>query len=327
MSHADSNSPAARDRLPVCLAILGPTCSGKSSVAFELANKLDAEIISCDSMQVYRGMDIGTATPAADMLEAIPHHLVNELDISERFDAYRFVRAARRVLQEIAARNPGKPVILAGGTGLYAKALIYDYEMQPSDPGVYSEIVNEYADGAGEQALRDELAGAASGIPPEKLCNPRRLLRAVEILRLGGDPTAKPAHNSPVKPLPNFKQYVLLPAKDDLDQAIHRRTRRMLNEGWIPETERLLDAGLLRTPTARQALGYPEVASYIRGLIPDLDSLHDEIVRRTRQYARKQRTWFRRQHPGAFILPFQSGVSREDVATGILSDSTAFLAL
>lgn len=263
-----------------------------------VAETLGGEIVSCDSMQVYRGLDIGTAKPTPDEMRRIPHHLIDILDLWQPWDANRFVQAAETALAGIADKE--KPAILAGGTGLYARALIYGFSLQPSDPATFAQVCREYEAG-GEAALKLELLAAGGDLHPDILKNWRRLVRAVEILRLTGQ---LPRSSKDDSPRSGFRQFVLLPSMELLRWRIRQRTEMMLAQGWIDETRHLLAAGLEQAPTARQALGYPEIADYLRQGGKEQDALLEGLVLRTVQYARRQRTWFRHQHPGAILLEF-----------------------
>ncbi|MCF7855398.1 MAG: tRNA (adenosine(37)-N6)-dimethylallyltransferase MiaA [Candidatus Pacebacteria bacterium] len=314
MLNNDPRTILSEVRKPFCLALLGPTCSGKTSVALELAERMQAEIISCDSMQIYRGMDIGTAKPSSIDRAHIPHHLIDVLPISERYTADRFVHAARRVLQTV--HEKGSVALLVGGTGMYAKALIYDYDFQPSDPAVYRKIEEEYSSRGGPRRLVAELHRASPTIDGDVLENPRRLLRAVEVLRLTGHPPS-PRRKVRCEALPAFRQYILLPSMRRMRACIEKRTVHMLSDGWIEETEDLLACGFDNAPTARHALGYSHIADYLRGVIETQDELRRKIVGATVKYCRRQRTWFRRQHPGAAFLTIRDDCEVGDIAAGL----------
>lgn len=304
----------------LCVAILGPTCSGKSDVAMAVAESIGGEIISCDSMQIYRGMTIGTAAPISADARRIPHHLVGELDIDQPYDAHRFMLKARRVLAKLAGRR--KPAVLVGGTGMYAKALIYGYRMYPSDPTVFAAVSRECAEDNGPNRLREELQRHADNVSPDTLGNPRRLVRAVEILRLTGEVPGATAAARSKRPAPPWLQFILLPAADRQRACIEQRTDRMLKAGWIDEVRALIGQNFLHSPTARQALGYADIAQWIEADSPvsGLQAVRDTIVRATVRYARRQRTWFRRQHPGAFHLPLRRAVTAVDIAAAILAE-------
>lgn len=289
----------------VCLAILGPTASGKSAVALHLARRLGAEIISCDSMQVYRGLDIGTAKPTPAEREMVCHHLIDCLDLDAPYDASRFAEAARQSLAAIAGR--GRRALLVGGSGLYARALIYGFNMLPADRTLAACLVAEWKAPGGQARLTAELEAAVSDrqqIPAEIYLNPRRLLRACEVLRLTGSPPWELTDRQ-ATPDPRFRQYCLLPEFGLLRERIRQRTVAMLEAGWVAEALRAEQAGLLTSPTARQALGYRDIlaAWHQQPPLPPA-ALTELLTNRTIQYARRQMTWFRRQHPGAVLIEF-----------------------
>ena len=286
-----------------CVAVLGPTCCWKSEVGLRLAEACGGEIVSCDSMQIYRGLPIGTAQPDAAELARAPHHLIAELDIHEPYDANRFVQRAKRVLDDISKR--GKTAYLVGGTGLYARSLIYGFELLPADPAVFKALEAELAADGGREKLLERLAAYGDAIPEDVRLNPRRLLRACEVLSLTGKPPWVQAKKFD-KPDPAFRQFCLIPVLSMLKERIRRRTARMLENGWLEEAEWADSQGLLQTPTARQALGYAEVIDYLRhGLKGGLPALCEILTNRTVQYARRQLTWFKHQHPGAQLIEIE----------------------
>ncbi len=286
-----------------CVAILGPTCCWKSEVGLRLAEACGGEIVSCDSMQIYRGLPIGTAQPSAAELARAPHHLIAELDIHEPYDANRFVQRAKRVLDDISAR--GKTAFLVGGTGLYARSLIYGFELLPADPAVFKALEAELAMEGGRERLMERLAAYGDTIPEDVRLNPRRLLRACEVLSLTGKPPWVQAKKFD-KPDPTYRQYCLIPVLSMLKERIRRRTALMLERGWLEEADWADRNGLLQTPTARQALGYAEVIDYLRhGLKGGLPALCEILTNRTVQYARRQLTWFKHQHPGAQLIEIE----------------------
>ena len=286
-----------------CVAILGPTCCWKSEVGLRLAEACGGEIVSCDSMQIYRGLPIGTAQPSAAELARAPHHLIAELDIHEPYDANRFVQRAKRVLDDISAR--GKMAFLVGGTGLYARSLIYGFELLPAEPTVFKALEAELAMDGGRERLMERLAAYGDTIPEDVRLNPRRLLRACEVLSLTGKPPWVQAKKFD-KPDPAYRQYCLIPVLSMLKERIRRRTALMLERGWLEEADWADRNGLLQTPTARQALGYAEVIDYLRhGLKGGLPALCEILTNRTVQYARRQLTWFKHQHPGAQLIEIE----------------------
>ncbi|MCQ2396555.1 MAG: tRNA (adenosine(37)-N6)-dimethylallyltransferase MiaA [Lentisphaeria bacterium] len=284
------------------LVIMGPTCSWKSAVAARLARKLDGEVVSFDSMQVYKGLPIGTAQPGPDELSLAPHHLVDCLEISEVWNVNLFVPKALEVISEIASR--GRTAVLAGGTGLYARALVYGFSLMPSDPEIAESLRAESATPDGCARLREELA-AAGEIPEDIARNPRHLARAVEVFRITGTPPweLKKRNEEPQK---GFRQFCILPDLTKLKERIRKRTDAMLERGWIQECERALENGLATAPTAWQALGYRDIAQWLEnGRVGGLDAIREILSNRTIQYARRQLTWFKHQHPGAVLIDVQ----------------------
>ena len=298
------------------IGLFGPTCAWKSSSGLQLAAALGGEIISCDSMQVYEGMDVGTSTPSEEERARVPHHFVSDRPIEASVDAYAFAREAEQCVQDIRGRG-GCPLVV-GGTGLYAKALMYRLTMFPAEKSLFRALEEILSQKGGREVLLDELARNAgeNGIPDDVRLNPRRLLRAVEVLRLTGLPPWRHARKQ--TPRDDFVQIILLPDIAVLRPRIRKRTREMLEQGWIEETRRLLDRGLLTTPTARQALGYAEVADYLAGRVRSLDELDDIIARKTLRFARRQRTWFRHQHPGAKRIVVQRATDSQELCRIIL---------
>lgn len=296
--------------MPV-LVILGPTASGKSALALSFAERMGGELVSCDSMQVYRDLPIGTAQPTKAERARIPHHLVGCLGLQEPWNANLFVPAAQKLCAQIAAR--GKTPIIVGGTGLYARALCYDFQLLPSDAALAAELRLASATPEGCALLRKELSAAGS-LPEDLRRNPRHLARAVEVYRLTGQAPWRLRHRAET-PLPGFRQVCLLPDFDVLKQRIRLRTKEMLANGWIEETRRALGNGLEKAPTAWQALGYRDIARYLAGNGPASEAeLAETLANRTIQYARRQLTWFRHQHPGALMIPFQA------FSTGLLDE-------
>lgn len=284
------------------LVIMGPTCSWKSAVAARLAKELDGEVISFDSMQVYRGLHIGTAQPSDEELSLAPHHLVNCLNLDQPWNVNLFVPEATALISRIASR--GKRAILAGGTGLYARALVYGFSLMPSDPEIAESLRQESATPEGCDRLRAELS-AAGELPEDIARNPRHLARAVEVFRLTGTPPweLKKRNEAPQE---GFRQFCILPDLTLLKERIRLRTSIMLEKGWIRECEAALENGLAKTPTAWQALGYRDIAQWLEnGRQGGLQTLRETLANRTIQYARRQITWFKHQHPGAFYIPVQ----------------------
>jgi tRNA dimethylallyltransferase len=280
--------------LKSAVVLAGPTASGKSEVAILLAEQLGGEIVSVDSMQVYRGMDIGTAKPSPAERRRVPHHLIDIVDVTEPFDAARFVEAAQTVLLEIHAR--GKCAVLCGGTGLYFHALFAGVGSAPAgDPELRREL---------EQARLEELLRELAERDPAAYAkidrqNPRRVIRAVEVIRQTGRLFSEQKSDwESRKSIPHV--FALRRAPADLHKRINDRVEAMFGAGLLEETQRLLANGLAQNRTAMQALGYRQVVEHLRGERP-LDETIALIKLRTRQFAKRQMTWFRHQLQPAWV--------------------------
>ncbi|MBA4148034.1 MAG: tRNA (adenosine(37)-N6)-dimethylallyltransferase MiaA [Verrucomicrobia bacterium] len=279
----------AQTPLPVFIA--GPTASGKSALALALAERLNGEIISVDSMQVYRGLDIGTAKPTPAERDTVRHHLIDVAELSEPFDAAKFCELARAATSEIQAR--GKAPIFCGGTGLYFKAFLEGLgEAPPSDEQLRTELEQTPL----EELLRELQSKDPITFEQVDRQNSRRVVRALEVIRLTGKPFSEQRSawqkTTEKKPAPNFFGLQREPA--DLHERINRRVDQMFAKGLVVETERLLKAGLDQNKTAMQAIGYRQVVEHLRGE-RNLPETVDVIKIKTRQYAKRQMTWFRGQ--------------------------------
>ena len=289
--------PATLSR-PV-LMIAGPTASGKSEIALILAGRLPGEIVSVDSMQVYRGMDLGTAKPSADEQRAARHHLIDVAECNETFDAARFVSLAREAIDHIGGRQ--RVPILCGGTGLYFKALREGLgEAPPANPSLRAELERIPI-----SLLLEELA-AKDPATFQRIDrkNPRRIVRAVEVLRVSGQPHSRQraAWFSPLegasKDAPAI--FVLRRESQDLHSRINARVDRMFAAGLVAETRGLLARGLEQNRTAMQAIGYRQVVEHLQGKrsLPETIAL---VKTKTSQFAKRQMTWYRRQLPVCWI--------------------------
>jgi tRNA dimethylallyltransferase len=278
------------------LALVGCTASGKSALALAVARAAgDAEIVSLDSMQVYRGMDVGTAKPTAAELASVPYHLVDVVDPDADWSVRATQDAAAAAIAGIEAR--GKRALLVGGTGLYVRAVVDGLVVPARDIAVRARLETETSDGRGLAAAYARLAAAdpvaAARIEP---ANRRRIVRALEVIETSGRPFSSfgpglAAYGPPA--VDTALVGVWLP-RAELGHRITARFRTMREQGLVDEVRGLAarPAGLSRT--AGQALGYKEVLAYLAGDIATLDEALDLAVRRTRQFARRQRMWFRR---------------------------------
>ena len=274
---------------PVSLA--GPTAVGKSAIALLLAEKIGGEIISADSMQVYRGLDIGTAKPTPAERTRVPHHLLDVCDLQEAFDAAQFIRLAQKAVAEIQSR--GRTPIFCGGTGLYFKAFRDGLGEAPAtDAKLRSEL---------EAAPLESLLAELRERDPatfEKIDrqNPRRVVRAVEVIRLTGKPFSEQRSNwNPESRIqdPESRFFCFTRAAEDLQRRINIRVDEMFRRGLVAETEQLLKHGLAENKFAMQAIGYRQVVEHLRGE-RDLAETIELVQIRTRQFAKRQLTWFRR---------------------------------
>ena len=302
---------------PRLLAIVGPTATGKSNAAITAAEQLSAEIVSVDSMTVYRGMDVGTAKPSLEDRRRVPHHLFDVADPSEDFSVARYQELARSALPTIASR--GRATLLVGGTGLYFRAVVDDLAFPPTDPDVRGTLERE-AEVVGVEAMHRRLAQldpiAAGKIEHGNL---RRTVRALEVAAVTGRPFSSFAED--------WEQFASDPVRVagvDMEPAILRarietRVRTQLDSGLLEETRRLLDAGPLSS-TARQAIGYAEAIELVSGRIT-LDEAAARIVRRSRHLARRQLSWFRRDPRIRWFHADERGaVSVIDEVIGYLRD-------
>ena len=275
--------------LPRTILIAGPTAVGKSEIALRLAGQLGGEIISVDSMQVYRGLDIGTAKPSPTERIRVPHHLIDICDLTESFDAAQFARLAHRAVAEIQSR--GRVPVLCGGTGLYFKAFLDGLGEAPSaDAKLRAEL-----EATPLKTLLEELH-ERDPAAYEKIDrkNPRRVIRAVEVIRLTGKPFSKVHSPQPTVHSPKSNFFCLTRSSDDLRKRIDARVDAMFACGLVDEMRELLKRGLEQNKTAMQAIGYRQVVEHLRGERSLKETI--ELVKiRTRQFAKRQLTWFRAQ--------------------------------
>ena len=285
------------------LAVLGSTASGKSALAVELAVALSGEVVNADALQLYRGMDVGTAKTPPGERRGVPHHLLEELDVAQDASVSAFQRRARALVAEVDGR--GRVPVLVGGSGLYVRAVLDDLRFPGTDPAVRARLEDEArADGA--EALHARLAAldpaAAAALPP---ANVRRVVRALEVVTLTGQPfrTALP---EPVPVVPAVRLAVDVPLPE-LDARIAVRTAAMFDAGLVAEVRALRRRGLDRGRTARRAVGYAQVlAAMDDGRDPGAPEVRAEVERATRRLARRQRAWLRRD-PHVVALPAGPG--------------------
>jgi tRNA dimethylallyltransferase len=276
---------------------VGPTASGKSAYAIRLAKELDGEVISGDSMQIYRGMDVGTAKASAEEQQGIPHHLLDVAEITEGFSAGRFMELAAEKIAEIHSR--GKTPIICGGTGLYIELLLTGKQLSENtaDEKLREELL-QFANEHGNEALHARLLKldpkSAENIHPN---NVKRVVRALEIALTTGSTKSEADEKSKEGENPYAPTIIRLTygERAKLYEKINLRVRRMFEMGLEEEVRALCEKGLRETPTASQAIGYKEFYPYFDGEIP-LAQVEEDICRNTRRYAKRQETWFSRMH-------------------------------
>jgi tRNA dimethylallyltransferase len=283
---------------PPPVAIVGTTASGKSALALDLARRRgDVELVSVDSMQVYRGMDIGTAKPTAAEQAEVRHHVIDVVDPWEPFEVHSFQHAVAAALADIAER--GQRAVLVGGTGLYLQAVIDGFEIPGRYPSVAAELDAEPEDDATTIAMHGRLAAldplAASRMEPT---NRRRIVRALEVTLGSGRPFSSYGPGVGARPASPILQIGVRRPAEVVADRIEARYHQQLADGFLDEVERLR-AGPALSRTASQALGYRELLGHLDARAvgasePTLDAAVDEAIRRTRAFARRQRAWFRR---------------------------------
>jgi tRNA dimethylallyltransferase len=274
---------------PPVVAVVGPTATGKTALAVALARRLRGEVINADSMQLYRGMDIGTAKPSPAERDGVPHHLLDLWHVREAASVADYRQRARAEIDRL--RAAGTLPLLVGGSGLYVRAVLDELEFPGTDATVRARLEGELAD-VGPAALHDRLAAldpaAAAAVLPT---NGRRIVRALEVIELTGGPFRA----SLPEPRPHYPAVVVGLDRDSvqLDERIALRVDRMWAAGFVDEVVALAGDGLRDGPTASRALGYAQVLAQLDGeLTPD--EAREGTVRTTRRFVRRQRSWFRR---------------------------------
>lgn len=291
-----ADQPSARRRDPPrFLALVGPTAAGKTRLSMALAEVLDAEIVSMDSRQVYRGMDVGTAKPSLRERARAPHHGLDLLDPDESYSAGAFARDARRWIREIRSR--GRVPLLVGGTGFYLKAVMEPLFREPPMDDDRRDRLRAYL----EELDRETLESWVSALDPHRFevaaeGGRQRLIRALEVPFLTGRPLTEWHEEDRGREGVSGMVAILTLDRDELDRRIRARAERMVEEGLLEEVSRLLDAGYERDDPGLTGAGYREMIDHLSGTL-GLDDAVDRMEVRTRQYSRRQLTWFRNQAP------------------------------
>ena len=289
------------------IVICGATAIGKSDLAVALAQQIDAEIINADSMQLYKGMDIGTAKITIDERKGIAHHMMDLLDVSQDANVAWYQEKARAVISEIHERN--KDAIIVGGTGLYIKAILDELNFPDTDPVVRAELELEFATkGIAPLFERLEKLDPAAALAIDK-ANSRRVIRALEVIKITGKPFTANLPREESSRYPFAQQFGLVMDRDTLSERISIRVDRMWEQGLVQEAHTLLQAGIMQGTTAQRALGYAQVIAQIEGKVSQ-EEAQEETKRATRQYARRQETWFSRDDRITWISPVQNSLER-----------------
>ena len=279
--------------------LTGPTAVGKTELALRWAETHDAEIVSCDALLFYRGMDIGTAKPTAEERARVPHHLIDLCEVREGMDVAHYVTKARSVVADIVAR--GRKVLVAGGSGFYLKAFFSPVADAVAVSAELRAVIERKLAAEGLTALVAELHGLnPDGLGGLDMDNPRRVTRALERCRASGKTILELAAEFAHQPAPFAGWRVVCTRLDrereELDRRIMARVDAMLAAGLVAEVTRLRAAGLEENPSAARAIGYRETLAMLDGVLPEAE-LAAEIVKNTRALVKKQRTWFRTQLP------------------------------
>jgi len=278
---------------PRLTIILGCTACGKGSIARALAARIDGEILSLDSMKIYRGMDIGTAKPTPETRAQVPHHLIDIADPGEDFSVARFLDHADRVINDLHARE--KPILAVGGTALYIKALTEGlFDGPPADPALRAQL-HRQADAEGTFALHQRLQEVDPTTAERVHVNDRRrIVRALEVYELTGQPISSfQTQWTDPQPTYDIEMIGLRRERDEQSRRINRRVHKMIDAGLVQEVEALLARDKPLSTTARQALGYAEIIAHLNGELA-LEDAVERIKIHTRRFAKAQRTWFKR---------------------------------
>ena len=288
---------------PKVIVICGPTASGKTALSIELAKKINGEIISSDSMQIYKYMDIGTAKTTQEEMQGIKHYLLDFVEPSQRYSVAEFKKDAEKTIEEILQK--GKTPIIVGGTGLYVDSLIYGIEYQTIEfDEQYRKQLEERVEKEGLETLYNE----AKKIDPQaiekiSLNDKKRILRILEIYKATGKNKTEQEIESRKNGVKyDYKVFAINMDREKLYERINKRVDIMIENGLIEEVEKLLEK-YKEFPTAMQGLGYKEVVEYLQGKVSE-EEMIENIKRETRRYAKRQLTWFRKNKQTIWIEPY-----------------------
>lgn len=296
------------------IIICGATATGKSDLAVSLAKEINAEVVNADSMQLYKGMDIGTAKLTTAERNGIAHHLIDILDIKDDANVAWYQQIAREKIDQIL--SSGKSVVVVGGTGLYIKAILDDLNFPDTDPVVRQKITDE-AERLGNDVMHERLAkldpAASLAIPKENI---RRVIRALEVIELTGKPFTANLPRQESSKYPDAKQFGLVLDRENLDEKIDKRVEDMWTKGFAREVSILMTQGLEQAGTAKKALGYIQIMNYLNGE-SDEAFAKEETKRVTRAYARRQETWFSKDERIKWLAPESNSARLEKLLASI----------
>jgi tRNA dimethylallyltransferase len=298
---------------PPVVAVVGPTATGKTALAVALAQRVGGEVVNADSMQLYRGMDIGTAKPRPEERGGVPHHLLDLWSVREPASVAEYRDRARATIDRLRAE--GVVPLLVGGSGLYVRAVLDELDFPGTDPAVRARLEGELAEqGAAElhaRLVELDPAAAAAVLPS----NGRRIVRALEVIELTGGPFRAQLP----EPMPHYPAIAIGLDRDpaELDERVARRVDRMWADGFVTEVEGLVGEGLREGPTASRALGYAQVLAQLAGELSAAEA-RERTVSTTRRFVRRQRSWFRRD---ATLTWFDA--ARPDLPDAVASEITA----
>ena len=284
------------------IVICGATATGKSDLAVSLAQEIGAEIINADSMQIYKGMDIGTAKLAPADRGGIEHHMLDILAVTQDSTVAWYQELARQSVTEIHSR--GKHAIIVGGTGLYIKSILDDLNFPDTDAVIRQKLTEEAKEFGIVQLFQrlEQLDPAAAAAIDQQ--NERRVIRALEVIEITGKPFTANLPREDSSLYPNALQFGLVMDRAELGERVEARVDRMWEAGFVAEVDRLIDEGITKATTARRALGYAQIITMRNGDISE-DLAIEETKRATRQYVRRQETWFSRDARIKWISPTQ----------------------
>ena len=287
------------------IILAGPTASGKTAVSIDLAKRIGGEIISADSMQIYRGMDIGTAKITSDEMQGVKHYLINVSDPKEDFNIVKFQNMVKCSIEEI--KKNGHIPILIGGTGFYIQSIIYDINFDKEDDnGSIRKVLEEEYDKMGADFMYEKLKKIDS-ISADNIHknNKKRIIRAIEYFLINNALISEHNELQRKKTSPyDFKFFVLNPKRDILYDRINKRVDKMVEKGLVDEVKSLIESGLSIDNISMQGIGYKEIVEYLEGNIT-LDKAVENIKQNTRHMAKRQVTWFKRERDVIYIDPFE----------------------